>query len=151
MKERCDGHRELACGFMEVNGHVCREFRGRVASRARQFGDLVLCRRVAAAYVSEESAWQGTHPYPASDAIATRSQVTAVDDYARPTRIRDEGDRARPDDDVCAQIDYASSVAGAPLVLAVSHTVRAVDCSDSSRILAGVRFRYDGGQSASVR
>jgi YD repeat-containing protein len=109
-----------------------------------QFGDLVLCRRVAAAYVSEESAWQGAHPYPASDAIATRTQVTAVDDYARPKRIRDEGDRARPDDDVCAQIDYASSVAGAPLVLAVPHTVRTVDCSDSSRILAGVRFRYDG-------
>ena len=109
-----------------------------------QFGDLVLCRRVATAYMSEESAWQGTHPYPASDAIATRMQVTAVDDYARPTRIRDEGDRARPNDDVCAQIDYASSVAGAPLVLATPHAVRTVDCENSSRILAGVRFRYDG-------
>jgi len=109
-----------------------------------QFGDLVLCRRVATAYVSEESAWQGTHPYPASDAIATRMQVTAVDDYARPTRIRDEGDRARADDDVCAQIDYASTVAGAALVLAVPHAARTVDCDNSSRILSGVRYRYDG-------
>jgi RHS repeat-associated protein len=109
-----------------------------------QFGDLVLCRRVATAYVSDESAWQGTHPFPASDAITTHMQVTAVDDYGRPTRMRDDGDRNRPEDDVCAQIDYASPVAGAALVLAVPHTVRTVDCANSSRILAGVRFRYDG-------
>jgi RHS repeat-associated protein len=98
---------------------------------------------VATAYVSDESAWQGTHPYPASDAIATHMQVTAVDDYARPTRIRDEGDRARPDD-VCTQIDYTSSLAGVPLVLATPHAVRTVDCANSARILGGVRFRYDG-------
>jgi RHS repeat-associated protein len=109
-----------------------------------QFGDLVLCRRVATAYASEESSWQGTHPFPASDSMATRTQVLAVDAFARPTRIRDEGDRNRPDDDVCVQIDYAASVAGAPLVLATPHTVRTVDCANSSKIFAGARFRYDG-------
>jgi hypothetical protein len=107
------------------------------------FGDFVLCRRTATAYVAEQTSWEGTHPYPAPDSVATRTVVTSVDDYARPTRITAEGDRTRTDDDVCLQIDYASPAPGAAVFLNAPHTARIYECGNTLRILAGVRHTYD--------
>jgi YD repeat-containing protein len=108
------------------------------------FGDLTLCRRSMTPYVAERTAWEGSHAYPAADAVATRTRITAVDDYARPTRIFVDGDRARTDDDYCIDVSYASRQPSAPFISASPHTLRIHDCANSSRIFAGVRHLYDG-------
>jgi RHS repeat-associated protein len=108
------------------------------------FGDLVLCRRSMTPYVAEQTAWEGDHPYPSSDSVASRTEVTAVDDYARPTNIRKEGDRARTDDDYCVDISYASQVTGAPFTFASPRAVYAYDCANHAKIFSGVRYLYDG-------
>jgi RHS repeat-associated protein len=107
------------------------------------FGDLSLCRRTASAYVTELTRWQGAHPYPAADSVATRSMVNAVDRYARPTNVRLERDRSRPDDDMCVQIAYASAAQGYAPFLDAPHTMRIQECGNPARVLAGVRFLYD--------
>jgi YD repeat-containing protein len=108
------------------------------------FGDLTLCRRSMTPYVGDQATWEGDQPYPSPHSLATHTEISAVDDYARPTKIIMEGDRARPDDDYCLDISYASRVAGAPFISAVPHTVRAYDCKNTLRIFAGHRFSYDG-------
>ncbi|MGY4366832.1 hypothetical protein ACVW1A_002897 [Bradyrhizobium sp. LB1.3] len=108
------------------------------------FGDLSLCRRSVTPYVAERTTWEGDQPYPSAQSLATRTQISAVDGYARPTKIKMEGDRARTDDDYCIDISYATPAAGAPLILDAQHTVRAYDCANRAQILAGYRFSYDG-------
>jgi RHS repeat-associated protein len=108
------------------------------------FGDLVLCRRAMTPYVAEQTGWEGNHAYPASDSVATRTEISAVDDYARATKIKMEGDRARNDEDYCIDISYAKQAAGAPFIAASPYMARTYDCANSSRIFAGVRYLYDG-------
>jgi RHS repeat-associated protein len=108
------------------------------------FGDLVLCRRVAAAYASEQTSWEGSHPYPAADSVATRTVVDEVDSYARPLRMTFEGDRFRSDDDACVQIDYSTVANDTPVFLNAPHSVRTTECGNQSQVLAGVRYLYDG-------
>jgi RHS repeat-associated protein len=114
------------------------------------FGDLSLCRRTATAFVAEKTEWEGTHPYPEQDSVATRTVVNQVDDYARPTRITMEGDRWRTDDDRCLTIDYAAVAAGAPIFLDAPHIIRTNDCAKPSRTIAGVRYLYDNQPEGQV-
>jgi RHS repeat-associated protein len=107
------------------------------------FGDLVLCRRSLTPYVAERTAWEGNDAYPSTDSVATRTEITAVDGYGRPTRIKAEGDRVRTDDDFCIDVTYASQQPGAPFIAAAPHTQRVYDCANNLRIFAGVRFLYD--------
>ena len=111
---------------------------------------MVLCRRASSAYVGEQTTWEGDEPFPSPKAVATRVAVNTVDDYARPTLVEVDGDRTRTDDDHCIEIEWASSVNGVPLVLDSPHTVRAFTCGNTSRILSGVRYSYDGLPEGSV-
>jgi RHS repeat-associated protein len=107
------------------------------------FSDLSLCRRAATSFIGEQASSEGTQAFPSPNSVATRTEVTEVDDFARPRRIRSEGDRRRTDDDVCMQVDYATAVAGAPLVLNTVRRMRTHECGYPLRVLAGSRFQYD--------
>jgi hypothetical protein len=61
-----------------------------------------------------------------------------------------DGDRTRTDDDHCIQITWASSFNGAALVLDTPQTVRAFTCGNTSKVLSGVRYSYDGLPEGSV-
>jgi RHS repeat-associated protein len=115
------------------------------------WGDLSLCRRAATAFVAEQATSEGPGPFPSLQSVATRTEVTTVDDFARPLQITSAGDRHRTDDDVCLQISYASPVPGAPRVLDAPRTVRAHECGNPSRVLSGERFRYDDLPDGQVR
>ena len=66
-----------------------------------------------------------------------------MDGFARPLAVRLEGDRRRPEDDVCLEIEYAAPVPGAPLVLEVAKTIRSHQCDNRSRVFATTFLTYD--------
>jgi RHS repeat-associated protein len=108
------------------------------------FGDLTLCRRSMTPYVGERTSWEGEQAYPSTNSVASHTEITAVDDYARPIKIEMDGDRARTDDDYCVDISYALPTAGAPFISDAPYTVRVEECKNRSLVFAGVRYLYDG-------
>jgi RHS repeat-associated protein len=108
-----------------------------------EFGDLALCRRAAIPFVSEHAVSEGPQSFPHPDNVASFTRVTEVDDFARPLKIRLEGDQRRPEDDVCVEMEYAAPVLGAPLVLDVPKTIRSHECDNRSRVFATTFMTYD--------
>jgi RHS repeat-associated protein len=114
------------------------------------FGDLALCRRRATAFLASRATSEGPRVFPHPENVATRTEVTEVDAFARPVKIRLDGDRRRTQDDLCLELSYAAPVPGASLILEVPASVRARECA-TQRILAAMHLEYDDLPAGQVR
>jgi RHS repeat-associated protein len=105
-----------------------------------------LCRRAVIVSLADTTAWTGTKPPPAAEAVQTRSSVKKIDDYGRPLLIEYQNDTSRSDDDFCLELVYARSLTANPSVLSAAHTVRLVSCQQehhSTTVYSGMRYSYD--------
>jgi RHS repeat-associated protein len=122
------------------------------AETGERGGDGLLCSRAGIIYTSATTAWEGGTESAATDPlqrVETRTEVTEVDGWARPLRVRNFGDTGTSDDDTCRSFTYASPTGDVPFFTAV-HALRTDDCGipDTSngvpKTVAGTRFVYDG-------
>jgi RHS repeat-associated protein len=108
-----------------------------------QMGEPALCRASMIVSPTSTRSWRGASPPPSVRAVESALQVTSVDDFGRATEIRNFGDTARSDDDVCVQLSYATPTnTGLLGVLDAVSSSRVTDCA-SRRVLKGERYRYD--------
>src|SRR5262249_2880126 len=67
---------------------------------------LNVCTAHGFVYARSNYTWRGTTAPPSQNAVATRSEVLSIDNYARPLLIRHENDVNRSDDDFCVALEY---------------------------------------------
>lgn len=107
-------------------------------------GGVYSCNARGVSYLAGSSAWSGTAPPLANfNNVERRTEVAAVDDFGRPTAMREFKDTSRTDDDVCIETAYASPVASISRFAVAARKL--TDCNaERSRTLALETFEYDG-------
>ncbi|NNB88541.1 RHS repeat-associated core domain-containing protein [Corallococcus exiguus] len=110
------------------------------------------CRARGFQYTRVTDAWRGTPP-PSTANVATKSEVTSVDDYGRVLNVKHSNDVYRTDDDLCEETLYATptSMAMAPRVLHAPMSRRYWTCDKTPYVTyASESWTYDGLASGSV-
>lgn len=95
-------------------------------------------------YTKASEAWHGNSAPPMSGNVETRSSVLSVDDLGRPTRIFDEQDTHRADDNICIDTVYAAPASAAlhPPWSIASRTISACDKTGTATFEVD-SFNYD--------
>ncbi len=107
-----------------------------------------MCGSAGIVYSQRTESWEGDAPPPSSRNIRAGAGVDEVDFYGRPTRMRNDGDLSRDDDDVCTLVAYAVPRDGGAFPSVPSSIVvtncRKKEADGGANVLSAVRFRYDG-------
>ncbi|MCP3060099.1 hypothetical protein LXT21_15050 [Myxococcus sp. K38C18041901] len=110
------------------------------------------CRARGFQYTRTTDAWRGT-PAPSTAHVATRSEVTTVDDLGRVLNVKHSNDIHRADDDLCQETLYATptSTGMAPRVLLAPMSRRVWTCDKTPFVTyASESWTYDGLPAGSV-
>ncbi len=119
------------------------------ASRDAWLGDDQ-CTAHGFVFQQSSFSWRGRpgadDPFVTNRTVKTSSEVEAVDDFGRVTRVVDDGDLSRADDDVCTQTTYAEPMGSNERLLNAPASQTTTNCgqSDATRVtLAQQSWEYD--------
>lgn len=99
------------------------------------------CHAHGFAYLYSTMRWHGDKAPPSQLHVSTRSEVMAIDDFGRVTKLMQHNDTHRSDDDVCIETSFAAPGSSARVLGAVSAR-QITDCKLATT-LAGERYEYD--------